>query len=1222
MKCMNGEEKVIIKTSIIKCRELLESDLESVLIRYGIYVDNEWEDTLSLSALNDEEKYIRNNIIHVIEKLYLGGYGKSNAVKEFIKEVAYTYLNRISAIKVLESRGLIDNILTPQTEHNGKSFGVSRFYEVARELGKYNLDNGLSTLLKMMFIEIAEDINILFEVDDEYSLIGPSNNTIINVVNILNSIDKNIWEDDEVIGWIYQFFIEKEKKETFERAASLNGEYGVHEVPAVTQFFTPKWIVRWLLDNSLSKVINEIKNGVGDLKTIDQIKILDPCCGSGHFLVKAYDMLYAAYVDEGIYSEKEIPFKILENNIFGIDIDLRAVQLTALILYIKTKTKLKDANCNVRTKGMLSVNLVCADSILLNGKKLDELKRTHSKNPVILKMIDIIFEEFEDSRLKGSLMMPEEKIYNLFNEYKERVAKNEYSKIKRNNRRKVEGQVNILGELDQSFSEYKETRDFTREENDLIESLDSIYKQAIKANDLSQQLFARDTKKTIKLIDIFMNSYDVITTNPPFMGRKYMNTKLKNFIDKNYKNTKNDLYSVFIERCISLSKTNGYIAMVTQNTFMFIKTYEKVRELILQNTVIEKLVHLGPRAFEEISGEKVTTAMYVLKKCNNVDSENGEYIKLDDIKNTNDKISIFNSILKGNYKERVFNINQQNFDLIEGKGFVYWIDNEISNIFSKNSKLIKYAKAVVGFQSGKDDYFFRYFWEVKRESIGVKWFNCAKGGENGLYFKNLPEVVLWENNGEELKAFKGSVIRNEDYYFKRAINSSLLGGTNYSARVLPDGYLFNVTSVNVFPYDEEDYLMLLGILNSSLSVYMLNLINPTLSITPGTLSKLPIKYPTNEVKLKIEEIVSENIDTQKGIISKLETSNIFESWVTQFKGYDDFESFIKEEYISRYVSLRKMEINNVIIDNICFDLFDISDELRTKITSSLGRYKNINKHICNLDQKDIDKIMTGLDKGQNITYICKKNGLQIVEVYNYLIENKIVRKTQIKNLINDAISYWIGGLFNRWYNHEKEVEEIIPFDSSIYLDEDITERIYNYLLELYGEEKVENIWAYIENILESNIEEYLMNEFFKNHISMYEKRPIYWQVTSPKKNFSCLIYYPKLTSDTLYKVRGVYLKQSIDRYSDDYNFYKEQYIKANENDDKKLVKELSDKIINIEDILADLMECDKKISDIGNINPNIDDGVLNNIIPLESIMNNRVSTEKEQKEYKKRGKDK
>lgn len=1219
---MNAEQKKSIKSTILECRDILEKDIEQVLINYGVYVDKDWVNIRDLKNLSEEQEKNRKNIEAVIEKLQKGGFDKSKAVIEYIKEVSYTYLNRLAALRVMEVRGLTDEILIPRGEYGNKSFIGSRFYEVAREYCKFEMDGGLAYLLNIMFEEISEEIKMLFNTEDEYSFVSPTSTNLLKIIDLLcTNIDQESWIQDEIIGWIYQYFIEKEKKDTFKRASNESGEYGAHEVPAVTQFFTPDWIVNWIADNTLENLFNEINQEKNEGKQVEEIKLLDPCCGSGHFLVKAYDLFYKMYLEEGVYSEEEIPYKILQNNIYGIDIDLRAVQLSGLILFIKTKTYLKSNGYDINTKDKLLVNLVCADAILLNGDRLKLLKEKHKGNKTVLKMLEIIYAEFEDMKLKGSLIQPEKHIFPLFEEFKHRIAKRELSKAKRNKKKLPKGQDVFLDEDLISLEEYKSKRDFTKEEKELMDSLISIYHEAIKANDISRQMFANEAVKSIKLVDIFMKQYDIVITNPPFMGRKYMNSRLKTFIDIVYKDTKNDLYSVFIERCISLTKQNGFIGMITQNSFMFIKTYEKVRNLILNNTVIEQLAHLGPRAFDDISGEKVNTTMFILKKSNNVQGHTGMYIKLDDIKNATKKRKIMEQVIKGEVPSRVFYNNQNDFKFIEGRAFVYWISDELKELFEKYKPLKKYAKTAVGFQSGKDPAFFRFFWEVTKESIGKKWFKCAKGGGYGRYYKSLPQVVLWENNGQEIKKYKGSVIRNEDYYFKKGINSSLLGGINYSSRILPEDYMFNVASVSVFPHKEEEMNFFLGLLNSSLSVYLLNCINPTNNIPPGTLDKLPVKTENSYYKFQIEELTKKCIESQCRLITTDETSNIFEKPFLNNYGNNDLRDILVSEIIEEYKINKEIDISNIIIDEHVFNYYEISQTERIHILKELKRikykdeYRDTYESNMDLESTILDKIEKKLSKSTPVYKIAYEEKLDIMDVYNYLITNKVYSKEQLITKLKSIISYYIGVIFSRWENQPDNNDGIIPMNSSIYLEKDIIEKLYEAFTLDFNEDIADRNISYIEKILERDLSTYFIKEFFEEHCKIYQNRPIYWHICSPNKTFNCFVYYHKLDNDTLYKVKSIYLGQMIDRYQEDLKYYTEQLIEARVNGEKSKEKDFRDKCSDLETKLEDLNLLDKKIMEILPYKPDIDQGVLHNIIPLEPILSSIASTKKEREDY-------
>lgn len=1193
---LNTEQKRAIKSTILECRGILEKDIEQVLINLGIYIDEEWIDINNLTNLNEEQKKIRENIEQVIEKLCKGGFDRNKAVVEYIKEVSYTYLNRIAALRVLEVRGLINEILISRPENGDKSFINSRFYEVAREYCKYNMDAGLSYIIDLMFEEIGEEIKLLFSTEDEYSFISPSSNGLLTIIKLLcTDIDEESWQQDEIIGWIYQYFNDKEKDDVFDRLYNKKQKIKVEDIPAATQLFTPNWIVEWIVNNSLGTLWSEIKVGKRQGKKIEEIKLLDPCCGSGHFLVKAYDLFYQMYLEEGIYSKEEIPFKILENNIHGIDIDLRAVQLTGLVLFIKAKTYLKNNNCEINTKGKIQVNLVCADAILLNGNRLRSLEEKHKNNKTILEMIKIIYDEFEDVRLKGSLIQPEKKLFPLFEEFKHRIAKSELSKVKRKIKKQVQGQEAFVKEEVVSLEEYKSKRDFTKEEKDLMDSLNAIYTEAIKANDISRQLFATEAVKSIKLVDVFMKQYDVVITNPPYMGKTSMNEKLKEFINLNYKGYENDLYSAFIVRCYQFLTGNGIMGMITQESFMFISSYNKLREYLLDVINIKSLVHLGPHAFEDISGQKVSTCMFTFEKKQISSKDKGIYIKLNDIKKAEDKRMILGDIQnnKSSY-ERMFEVEQMFFKSIEGYPIIYWIPERLKNILINNKPLISYAEAKTGINTGKNDKFVRFWWEV-REGTTKNFVSYAKGGGATRFYGAQDNVVWWDP--EEMKKHPGCRLMNQDLFFKEGLTFSGVNSQRFAVRYLPEGFIFD-SGGSFIDVKNTNLYYLLGYLNTKLVNYYLNLFNPTINFKNNDIHRLPFIYEKSIIH-DVEKNILDVIKLKKEIIKQDETEKSFENnYLVKNKDFN-----IKE-FILNMTRLKLEYFNKIDINNEMFNtLYELeNDDI---------------KLIENLEKCSDNEIKEKLMEIGEIDVISKKLKVKESSVAKVKLTNEIITSKEEKQIVTELISYFMGCLFNRWSidGLQSNTEGIIPMDASIYLEEDIVERIYECIILAFGEDNSDLIFGEIERILDMSLEEYIKNEFSGEHINKYQKRPIYWQVCSPKKTFNCFIYYHKLDEDTLYKVKSIYLAKMVERYEEDLKYYNEQLIKARIDNDKNKEKDLKYKCSDLEERLEDLGDLDKNIMEILPYKPDLEEGILYNVIPMESILKVRVSSEKEREDY-------
>lgn len=1259
---MTPEQKRVIKSTILECRKILEADIEQVLINYGIYINSPWVNVRLLQNITEEDENIRKKIEEVIKKLEKSGLTTAESVKQYIKEIVYTYVNRLSALRVLEVRGLIEEVLIPRKQWGDRSYGHLRFYEIARDYCKYQSDIGLAYFIQLIFGEISEEIRVLFNTNDEYSLINPSSEALISVIDLLcNQIEEDAWKQDEIIGWIYQYFNEKEKDEVFDRLYKKKQKIKAVDIPAATQLFTPDWIVKWIVDNSLGTLWKEIKEGEREGKKLEEIRLLDPACGSGHFLVQAYDLFYKLYVNEG-YDKEKIPYLILQNNLYGIDIDLRAIQLTALILFIKVKVSLKASGHDTNTKGKLCVNLVCADSVLLNGTRLERLKSQFKKNPTISKMIDIIYEEFKDTRLKGSLIQPEKRLYPLFEEYKDKIAVREFKKLKKS---KKSNQDSIVEMLDaDSLEEYKSKRNWTKEEEDLLRFLDLVYKEAIKANDITQQMFANEAVKSVKLIDIFIKEYDIVVTNPPYAGNKNVTQALKNFLDETYKDFKLDLYTVFMNRCLEFTKQKGFLGMITQASFMFKSNFESVREYILNNSYLTKVAHLGPHAFDDIGGEKVNTVMFIAQKVNKDDViGNSLFFKLVDGDGEYKK-NLLNEFEKGYLQDGIYSISQFNFKKVEGKPFLYWVDSNLINCFDLFMPFEEYFEVKQGLKAGdtvSPKKRIVYHWEINSSDT---WVSYTKGGKYKKFYGNYEYKLDWSD--EALDYYKNSPstrLQGHYNFFDLGISYSGLAGKGFSARILPFGFAFDAGGASIFT-NKMDIFYGLGFINSSLASYFASILNPSLSFEVGDVKRIPFKIPSKQVYKSVIKLAKRNTR----IISMLESIDecspnfivpfllcqsshrivIEKVFLSRTNTINDFKSIVKnydpDSVKNEYKKFRKMrnvrpicfeEINSLIDSDRHNELDFLNDH--ASIKKSERTLKNQYSYSVLLDTND--KIELSLDKlfKSNIDYIKKlideynKNNEEINKevfgLYDISDENrvKIIRDTYVEEYnseqfsifkeVFNLISFIIGCLFGRWQINELSNDDdgILPIGSSIYED-DIVRRIYECIYLLFGDDNADNIMEEIEQILGMRLDEWLIKEFFKEHIKKYQKRPIYWHICSPKKTFNCFVYYHKLDHDSLYKVKSIYLAEMINRYKEDLFYYREQIIKARDNRDTSKENEFKSRCNELELKLDDLNKLNKEIDKILPYTPDIDEGVLKNIIPLEPILSATVSNEKERED--------
>lgn len=593
---MDKATKAKIRETVLALRELFEKDLEIELKRYGIYMDKDPIPSQELSHLQREDLSKKETMERSIEKEMQRGLGRKEATRYFIKEMTFTHLNRLIGLKCMESRGFIKEVITQRPEYGNRSLRHKELLEQKSELRK-EPDEGLRELLRQVFAEITEEkIKVLFDPKSEYSQIFPSITTLKEAIRLINeNISQEAWKEAELLGWVYQYFHDKEKAEFKKRQKEKKAKAETDDIPIISCIYTPRWIVEYLVNNSLgtlwaemnpdTKLIDELnlvfsethKLGEREKKPVQENKLLDPACGSGHFLLYAFDVFYKMYLEEGALSEEEIPSYILSNNLYGIDIDLRSVQIAALALYMKAKSY--NPNFKVRR-----INLICADAVLLNSNKLEELLDEFKEDKEVQSVVETIWEGLANVKDLGSLLKVETRIDSLVEDLQRREVGSFFEKSR------------------DAWSGWRKK---------LFETLKKYYDDACKSFDISRQMFANEAVKGLSLLDLFENKYDVVVTNPPYLDRRDYNARLSDLLKEFYKDSSGNLYAAFIERCGDFLIDRGKLAIITPQTYMFLTTYEKLRKHLLNNFGIEKFAHLGFEAFETAT---VDTAMFVAEK--------------------------------------------------------------------------------------------------------------------------------------------------------------------------------------------------------------------------------------------------------------------------------------------------------------------------------------------------------------------------------------------------------------------------------------------------------------------------------------------------------------------------------------------------------------------------------------------------------------------------------
>ncbi len=705
-------------------------------------------DLLESSA---EAQANRKRIEQLLEDEMDAGLGREQAVSKLIKETAFTHLNRLVAFKLMEARGLVRSPLSKRHAANGFMMWLgARPIEEALynqgdnpndrdAFGEAPRDRAYRHFLLWQSAELAKEIRVLFDADNVPSMLFPRPGVLKELIDALNADErKDDWDrgNEEAVGWIYQYFNAEEKAEAFERVFKKKKKFERADVPAATQIFTPRWIVQFLVQNSLGRLWLSMHSDstLGERltyliplptdpphvapKKVKDIRLLDPATGTMHFGLVAFDLLVEMYREElarsglpgwpaqpSVQSEAEIPAAILSQNLFGIDIDLRAVQLASLALYLKAKALSKHSV-------LTDSNLACADVAIFRGQHLNSIV---SEMALPRGFTRDLFSKFRDSIEEASLM-------------------------------------GSLVRLEKHFQNIQSEQ--------LRESVDG-YVQRKRSEGVDESYFANETSKGLRLLNLLERQYDVVFTNPPYMSLRNMNLPMSEFIKRNYKKSKGDLYSAFIERCTELLTPEGRVAMITQQSFMFTSTFESLRVFLLSGTCIEAMAHIGPRGFAEVTGEKVNTTAFVLRREQlEVDRReaHGVYLRLIKEPDAEGKRTAFEQALgrrrEGQPDPRVYECRQGDFAAIPGSPWVYWISKQIRKLFQSLPSLEDVAKPRQGLATADNFRFLRYWWEPGQSQIAFgctdrteaetrpeRWYPHLKGGGFQRWYGNQEFVI-------------------------------------------------------------------------------------------------------------------------------------------------------------------------------------------------------------------------------------------------------------------------------------------------------------------------------------------------------------------------------------------------------------------------------------------------------------------------------------------------
>ena len=1200
-------EKEALRKFAVNAKEKMEKEIRRKLeligitenkIEEGIVSENDYL-KIGNVELNKREIKQREILVKTLkEKVKEGNF--QNALNELIEEIAYTWFNRIIAIRFMEVNDYLNDrirILSSERENDREPQIIREVFNTDLEFSDdeknyvYNLKEESKTeeLFRFLFIKKCNKLNEilpeLFEEAEDYSelLLPISINDEEGILRkLVDGVPKESFDikkegQIEVIGWLYQYYNEEKKKEV-DKKTKKGKKVEQDDIPAKTQLFTPKWIVKYMVENSLGNLwleghpnenleekwkflvkgekqeeeieskLEKLNENYKEIK-LEEIKIIDPCMGSGHILVYAFDVLMDIYSNLG-YSNRDAVQSILENNIYGLDIDKRAYQLAYFALMMKAREYYK----RIFSK-KLELNICYTrESNDINKEIIDFISNGNNK---IKDELDLIYNSFLDAKEYGSLI---------------EAPKIDYNKIK-----------NRLLEI---------------ENTDFYNLFDELKKEEIK----------NKFYYVIKTSEILSKKYEVVATNPPYMGSSIMDSKLSKYTKKNYPDSKMDMFAVFIEKCNSLTDKNGFCSMITMHAWMFLSSYEKLREKM---TLIETLnmVHLGTRAFDEIGGEVVQTTVWTQRK-NKINNFKGSYIRLVDFTGEENKRNKFLETIENKDKKYYFRTAIENFEKIPGMPIGYWVSDKIRDIFEKNQKLGDIGEAKTGMTTADNERFLRFWNEVnilktefcaqdfQNSFKGKKWYPYNKGGEFRKWYGNREYLINWENNGKDIKENKDikgkklASVRSENLYLKKSLTWSFVSSSAFGIRYSPEGTLFDNGGSSYF-IDSKNINYILGCLGTKLVFKLLMLLNPTLSFQSGNISALPIKILIKkEPKESIDNLVQQNIDISKKEWDSRETSWDFEK-IFLIDGKDLKSAF--ENYCSHwrdnFVQLHKNEED---LNKLFIEIYELQDEMDEKIEFKDITILQEETSIIRIDNSISKEFLTESEK--------------------YLYDRGVSLEFNKNVLIKQFISYAVGCMFGRYSLDEEglafaggefdknkyskfipDEDNCIPITDSEYFSDDIVTRFVEFVKTVYGEETLEENLKFISQALSNKndapkdiIREYFLKNFYEDHLKRYKKRPIYWLYDAGKKNgFKALIYMHRYNEQTTAKVRIGYLHELQKYYERRASFLKDE-IESN-NNRKKAEQELK----KIKSQLDECKQFDEKMNHLSSeyISIDLDDGV-------------------------------
>lgn len=1182
-------DKRLLQTYAVWAKDNLEQQIEVSLKTLGINGDNDFRQakrsgdyTIIDGDPNSYPADLYGKRREIINQIRLKGF------KNIIEEFAYTWFNRLVALRFMELHGFLSHGFRVLSSTSGSiepdilknlalvkddlrldmnTCAQLKGQNKTEELFRYVLIcqcNALSDILPMLF---SRDLGYMELLLPKSLLIGET-----VVTKLVEIPEENFMNDVEIIGWMYQFYISAKKDAVMAAKKTITKD----TLPAVTQLFTPDWIVRYMAENSVGRIwmesypqsplrsamdyyvddpkqTEEVQRKLDEIKyknvNPESIRVIEPCSGSGHILVYVMDLLYKMYDEKG-YNKRDIPTLILKKNLVGLDVDKRAAQLASFALVMKARTM----NNRFFRQEYYTLPQVYE---LQDSHEMESLEyRKHMKELDVFSdeeicAVSLLMKVFENGKTIGSLI---------------KVPALDYAAIE-----------NVIYKL----------------EHEVIPTTFNTYFVSGGATQL---------KLLLNQAKALSAKYDVMITNPPYIGPSNMEASVKEYAAKNYPNSKTDMFAMFMET--GFVKTNGFTAMINMQGWMSGVTFKNLREYLNNAKSLVVMIHLGPRAFDTIAGEVVQTTSFVLRSTA-INNHLGTYYSLVDGKNEREKEDLF---LQGKNK---YEADQHQFAIIDGTPYTaYWASQALRTSFANGKQLGTLAFPCQGMATTNNDLFLKLWHEIQFEKIcfdakdeddtlRAKWFPYNKGGDFRKWFGNNEYIINFYDHGREVCAYidkhskvnhKGRVI-NRDKYFRQNFTWGALAAT-LSCRYSPSGFIFDTKGSSCFANDDSKLLYYLGFMNSVVARQILRVLAPTLDFNCGTLAKVPIIESPQQLN-KVEEIVGQCISIGTSDWDAFETSWDFKHHPLLLYPRDKADA-----ECTQFAKSRMEKLGSIAWHYECW-----AKECQVRFSTLKANEEELNRIF--IDIYGLQDELTPEVEDKDVTVRLADRERDVKSLISYLIGVVMGRYS----LDVPGLAY-AGGEWDssKYKTYQPDDDGIVPIYRGIGMEDGLTSQLISLLKLIYGEDSYrQNIDFIAESIGRNNNESseealnrYLNDGFFADHLKIYQKRPIYWLFSSGKNSgFKCLVYMHRYTSDTLARINSRYFLPESTRLKNDLEELTGRLARAEGRDRTRLERERQKLAASYNEAI----EYGQVLDHMANqyIEIDLDDGVKDNYAKFQSV---------------------